>query len=405
MAETDTIRVLQSFPLRLGAGRICTTAWHQATGVAAAGGDVHVVAASVGRSLPSSVRATTTLARGRLRVPYRLIGNRRAEALHDRLVARSLPRLAPEIDVVHTWPYGALETLRAARRLGIPSVLERPNAHTRFAYEVVQKECERLGVELPSDHEHAYNADVLRREEEEYALADRLLCPSEFVARTFRDEGFADGQLARHVYGYDDSVYRPGPERPRGADGLTLLFVGVCAVRKGVHFALEAWLRSPASERGRFQIAGEFLPAYADRLAEMLAHPSVEVLGHREDVPELMREADAFVLPSLEEGFPLACVEAIGSGCALLASDACDEACLPGENCFTHRAGDVATLAEQITRLDADPQLLNRLRAGARASAPRFTWDRAGERLLTVYRELLDQAAPGQVPSAGGVGA
>ena len=37
----------------------------------------------------------------------------------------------------------------------------------------------------------------------------------------------------------------------------------------------------------------------------MLAHPSVKVLGHRNDVPELMRKSDILVLPSIEEGFGL----------------------------------------------------------------------------------------------------
>jgi len=392
MADHSPIRVLQSFPQRIGAGRTCAIAWHQAASVAAAGGSVRVLAGSEARPLPPDVRVGTTLARGRLRVPYRLIGSRRALSLHDRLVARALPALADEIDLVHTWPLGARETLRTARRLGIPSVLERPNAHTRFAYRVVQQECERLEVTLPRGYEHAYDEDVLRHEEEEYALADRLLCPSEFVARSFRERGFAERRLAHHVYGHDDSVFRPVSARRSDGAGLTLLFAGLCAVRKGVHFALEAWLRSPASERGTFLIAGEFLPAYADRLAGLLRHPSVRVLGHSDDLPALMRSADAFVLPSLEEGFPLVCVEAMGSGCALLVSDACDAACRPGVNGFAHAVGDVEALAAQMTALDADRALLNRLRAGARASAPRFTWKRAGERLLAVYRELLDQA-------------
>ena len=34
-ASKRPIRVLQSFPHRIGAARICTTAWHQAEGVAA----------------------------------------------------------------------------------------------------------------------------------------------------------------------------------------------------------------------------------------------------------------------------------------------------------------------------------------------------------------------------------
>src|SRR4029450_11364498 len=117
---------------------------------------------------------------------------------------------------------------------GIPSVLERPNARTRFAYEVVQKECERIGVPLPSDHENAFNHTTRGKEEEEDRRAYPLLCPSEFTAQTFVDQGFPREQLARHIYGYDENVYYPDPQARSGDGGLTVLFVGVCAVRKGL---------------------------------------------------------------------------------------------------------------------------------------------------------------------------
>ena len=238
---------------------------------------------------------------------------------------------------MHVWPLGARETLRAAARLGIPTVLERPNAHTRFAYEVVAKECERLGITLPPDHEHAYNAEILRHEEEEYELADYLLCPSDFVVKTFLDQGFPQEKLLRHTYGFDPSVFSPpAVERPERA-GLTVLFAGVAAVRKGLHLALEAWLRSPASAAGTFLIAGDFVPAYRERLSELLAHPSVQALGHRTDLAELMRSSDVLVLPSLEEGYGLVCVEAIGCGCVPLVSDACTEVCRHMENALVHQ--------------------------------------------------------------------
>ena len=225
--------------------------------------------------------------------------------MHDYIVSRRLEKMKDRIDIVHTWPLGALRTLAVAARLGIPTVLERPNAHTRFAYEVVRAECDRLGVALPPDHEHAFNEDILRVEEEEYRRAFRLLCPSEFVVQTFRDRGFEDSQLARHFYGFDQHTYFPDRPRTDDSRGLTMLFVGVCAVRKGVHFALEAWLGSPAKDNGTFLIAGEFLPAYAEKLAPMLEHPSVKMLGHRTDVAQLMRSSDVLVLPSIEEGFGL----------------------------------------------------------------------------------------------------
>jgi glycosyltransferase involved in cell wall biosynthesis len=388
--RTHPVRVLQSFPHKIGADRICTTAWYQATGVAGAGADLLVMPGAVERPLPAGIWVRPTLARGRWRLPYKPLG-KNAFRLHDRLVARALPGLADQVDVVHAWPLGALETLRTARELGITTVLERPNAHTRFAYAVVQEECERLGVALPSDHEHAWNEKVLAREEAEYELADYILCPSDFVVKTFVDQGFPPERLVRHTYGYDDELFHPPPAPRPSRDGLTLLFVGVCAVRKGVHFALEAWLESSASRGGTFLIAGEFLPDYAERLAGMLDHPSVKVLGHRHDVPELMREADAFVLPSIEEGFGLVCVEAIGSGCVPLVSEACTETCVHGFNALTHPVADVETLARQLTLLDGDRELLGRLRDGCIATRAEHTWARAGECLLGAYREALER--------------
>src|SRR5271157_2015180 len=387
----DRVRVLYSFPHKLGAGRICNTAWQQVNGLAAAGADVLAFPGVLHRAVAASVRVRPTLAWGKVRIPFKLLG-RRAFALHDYLVARRLERLSGQVDIVHTWPSVALRTLKVAAQMGIPTVLERPNAHTRFAYEVVQKECERLGVPLPPGHEHAYNADVLRVEEEEYQLADALLCPSDFVVKTFLDKGFEAGKLVRHTYGFDEEVYYPEPARPSPNGALTMLFAGVCAVRKGVHFALEAWLRSPAHEKGTFLIAGEFLPAYAEKLSSMLSHPSVKVLGHRGDVPELMRRSDILVLPSIEEGYGLVFAEAVGSGCVPLASDACTEICKHMENGLVHHVGDVDALTQHITMLHQDRALLERLRATSLRDAPGLTWTVAGGVLLRAYQQVLKSA-------------
>src|SRR5271165_5634665 len=385
------VRVLYSFPHKLGAERICKTAWHQVNGLAAAGADVTVLTGSICRSLPERVKVRTTLSWNpwkKLRIPYRLLGFLRACVLHDWLVARQLRALADKIDLVHAWSPGARRTIVEAARLGIVTVLERPNAHTRFAYEVVQRECDRLGVTLPPNHDHAYNAEVLRVEEEEYRLADCLLCPSDFVVKTFLDQGFSMGKLARHIYGFNEKTYFPDPKPRDPQRGLTMLFAGVCAVRKGLHYALDAWLQSPARLDGTFLIAGEFLPAYARILSPLLAHPSVKVLGHRNDVPELMRTSDIMILPSIEEGSALVCGEAIGSGCVPLVSDASSGICGHMENALVHRVGDVKTLAKQITLLHEDRALLARLRAAGLRGAHEITWSAAGQKLLRVYRSV-----------------
>jgi len=388
-SKQKKIRVLYSFPHKIGADRICYTAWQQVNGLASAGADLLVFPGVLHKPLPSSVKVRPTLAWRKLRISYKLFGTMRACALHDYIVSRRIEKLKGKIDIIHTWSLGALQTLKTAARLGIPTVLERPNAHTRFAYEVVQKECERLGVTLPSGHEHAYNEAVLRKEEEEYRRAYRLLCPSDFVIQTFLEQGFPREQLVRHQYGFDEKRFYPDSKPRDRKNGLTMLFVGVCAVRKGVHYALEAWLQSPAHRDGTFLIAGEFLPEYAEKLSSMLSHPSVRVLGHRKDIPELMRKSDIMILPSIEEGFGLVCVEAFGSGSVPLVSDACTEVCRHMENAMVHRVGDVNALSQQITMLHEDRELLDKLRAGALRTAPQVTWSAAGVRLLEAYSEVI----------------
>ena len=262
-------------------GRICNVAWQQVNGLAAAGAEVLVFPGALARPAPPGVRVRPTLARGKLRIPYKILGSMRAFALHDYIVSRRIQKMAGEIDIIHAWPLGAQKTLEMAVKLGIPTVLERPNAHTRFAYEVVQRECERLGIVLPSNHEHSFKEDVLRIEEEEYRLADHLLCPSDFVARTFLEQGFPPEKLLRHQYGFDEKACYSNGHSPNTERGLTMLFAGGCAPRKGLHYALEAWLQSPAHRTGTFLIVGEFIPGYAEKLSSLLADPSVHRLGFR----------------------------------------------------------------------------------------------------------------------------
>ena len=150
--DSQPVRVLYSFAPKLDGQRIGYTSWQQINGVAAAGGEVLACPGVLRVPVGPTVTVWPTLSWKRLRISYKLVGRLRSYSLHDWIVARRLEKLAGRIDLVHVWPLGALATLRTARRLGIATVLERPNAHTRFAYEVVQKECDRIGVPLPPGH-------------------------------------------------------------------------------------------------------------------------------------------------------------------------------------------------------------------------------------------------------------
>jgi glycosyltransferase involved in cell wall biosynthesis len=386
------MKILYSFPHKIGASRICYTAWEQVRSLASANAEVTVFPGVLSRALPANVEVHPTLALGKLRIPYKLLGRMGACVLHDRIVSRRLEEMVGRVDIVHCWPLGSLETLKTAKRLGIPAVLERPNAHTRFCYETVAAECRRIGVSMPH-HDYRPDEKVLVREEQEFDLAFRLLCPSEFTARSFLERGFDEENLLRHTYGFDAATFAPSLEPREDAEQFTALFVGVDAVRKGLHLALEAWLSSRACLDGKFLVAGELSSEYQKKFAAQLSHPSVSVLGHRNDVPKLMRKADILLMPSLEEGFGLVCVEAIGVGCVPLVSTACTDKCRHLHNSMVHAVGDVGTLRKHITLLYEDRTLLATLRQTCIHERLNYTWTVAGRTLLRAYQSAIEQYA------------
>lgn len=380
--------ILHSFPHRLGMRRICTTAWYEIQSASNAGATLHAICGDSVRPLSSNIRITKTMAAGRIHIPRKLIGVIRLCALHDWFVARHLLNPNESYDVVHTWPLATLRTAKAAKNRGIPVALERCNAHTRYAYSSVKDECDKIGVKLPRNFEHQTNNKILSLEEAEYESATVILCPSDFVVQTFLAEGFPISKLKRIFYGVDTSLFRPDVTSSNENRPLTVLFAGICAVRKGLHIALRAWTESEASSTGRFVIAGDFLPEYKKLLMPLLRHPSVSILGQRSDIPQLMRTADIFILPSVEEGFGLVCTEAIASGCVPLVSKACTDLCRHRHNSLIHPIGDTNLLSNQITLLHRDRELLRTLRQNGIAERSKFSWESAGRHLRTVYSDI-----------------
>jgi len=113
-------RVLYSFPHKLGADRICTTAWQQVNGLATAGADVTVFPGVLQKpfSKQLGVHVRPTLAKGNYRIPYKLLGRMRALKLHDYIVSRRLEKMAGEIET----PVGSTDRRQIVGPLLRPAV-------------------------------------------------------------------------------------------------------------------------------------------------------------------------------------------------------------------------------------------------------------------------------------------
>ena len=119
----------------------------------------------------------------------------------------------------------------------------------------------------------------------------------------------------------------------------------------------------------------------------------VECMGQRDDVPELLRKAAVFCLPTrYGEGVPRSLLEAAATGLALVATDApgCREVVRHRETGLLVPPGDQRALEAALTELLEDAGLRARLGAAARALVEReFALPRVIAETLAVYRGLL----------------
>ncbi|MFL5885555.1 MAG: glycosyltransferase family 4 protein [Thermoleophilaceae bacterium] len=303
----------------------------------------------------------TNVVEERLGVPYPVFGPR---------LFRALRRELARADVVHAHGFLYMNAVAALRMARGPSVLTEHVGHVEYDSRLLDR-AEALAIA-------SLGRAAVR-------AADALVYVNDSVGAELRR--LAPGKrIERIENGVDTDRYRPPEpgerERLRAELGWTgerkhVLFVGRLVAKKGLPLALDA------ARHGGFElvVAGPgTLPADAP--------PNVTALGALppQRVAELYRAADAFLLPSRGEGFPLTVQEAMASGLPVVLLDD------PGYRSSLAGAGAAATLVapdgERLAR--AIESLAPAAGAAAAEHARRaFSWHAAADAHERLYAELL----------------
>jgi glycosyltransferase involved in cell wall biosynthesis len=134
--------------------------------------------------------------------------------------------------------------------------------------------------------------------------------------------------------------------------------------------ATRGWLDDPTGPM--VVVAGDGRLRDEVRAAAAAHRSSVVLLGHRNDVADLLQAADLLALPSDWEARPLVVQEALRAGVPVVATDVGGVAGLVGEAGLLVPAGDVEALRSAMQRLLGDPAERQRLASLGRARAA--TW-------------------------------
>ena len=111
---------------------------------------------------------------------------------------------------------------------------------------------------------------------------------------------------------------------------------------------------------------------------------------------EQARSATLFVMPSTEEAFGTAYVEAMAAGVPAIGcrgEPGPEEIAAAGDGFLLVPPGDIERLSQRIDELLSDPHRLREAAQRARATvAANFTWERCGEQTLAAYMHALGRA-------------
>jgi sugar transferase (PEP-CTERM/EpsH1 system associated) len=282
---------------------------------------------------------------------------------------------ASGVDIVHTrnvepFFYG----LPAARLAGVPAVIHSEHGRT-FPERPLRAMAQRL---------------LLRRVDAAFTVSAQLRVD---LARELR---VSDSRFEVIYNGVDVTRFSPLERATEAADAtrpLRLGSVGRLVQVKNYPLLLRVLARLPAQRRCTLLLVGEgpergALTALASELG---VADRVEFAGHRDDVPELLRTMDVFVLPSVSEGMSNTLLEAMAAGVPVLASDVGGnvEIVEPERSGLLFRCGDGSHAAAQLLRLIESADLRRTLgQEGAMRVRRDFSIEAMLQRYAALYRRV-----------------
>lgn len=298
------------------------------------------------------------------------------------LFDRSVALLASKADLLIGWASQALASAKTAKNRGERFVLDRACPHRDFQDSIMAREAERVGARIPAPA--AWFRD---RQLEEYELADVILAPSAYTMSSFPEhlqpKLLKAPLLGRCRFAEDAPMKRN--------ETFTVGVVGGNPLRKGYLYLLKAWEKLGWKNARLLLRTGDFA-AYPELQSQEKRLSNVERVGYVADISDFYRRCDVFVLPSVDDGFGMALIEAMANRRACIATAHCgaSEIVTSGKDGIVVPPGDTDALAEALQRVYEDEPFRQSLAAEGAVTARNFAESRAYERSM---EELMGRLA------------
>lgn len=225
-------------------------------------------------------------------------------------------------------------------------------------------------------------------------LADAVVGVSEAVTQSMVARGIAVHRMHTVRNGTIGS-----PRRVQRSDLVAvdlqhpaIVAVGAVSERKGSDVLLDAFgsVLQELPEAHLYFVGNQDWPRFDQLVRSRTWSSQVHLEGFRSQPQAYLHEADVFAIPSRREPFPLAMLEALEAGCAIVGSDVdgIPEGLAHGAAGLLSPAGDSAGLAANLVSLLREPERARQLGVSARQHSREFTVERMSGEYVELYQTL-----------------
>jgi glycosyltransferase involved in cell wall biosynthesis len=292
-----------------------------------------------------------------------------------------------QFNVVQAIAWGAKAPFDLAEKHGALKVLDAPNSYptTYDGYE--RREMAIWGKKVkPSVPEH-----IIEQVVRDIERADVILCPSKWVFDSMIANGVDSKKCKINPFGVNVDIFKPResiPKVPR------FVCVGSITLRKGHQYLFPAFNRIKQKyPDAELYCLGAVLSDFKHIWKQW--KDLVTFQGHMShfELAALYQRSTAFVLPSVEEGFARAIIEAMSSGVAILATYESGATTLVenGKEGIIFQTRNVDAIYNAMKVMIENPQLAHKMgELAAIRGGLNNTWEDYGTRNLLIFEEFLN---------------
>ena len=316
-------------------------------------------------------------------IAYRLFSNERLTSIAE---SRFFNDLGPS-DIAYIWPPTSLALHQKLRDRGNKVILEFVNTHQATSKAILDAEYERLGLVATHGITNQRGIEDTKKSD----LVDFIFSCSPNVTSSLLKANIPREKILETTYGLREiDILSPNELNNRSkTNAINAIFVGTIGVRKGPHLLLDYWCKSGV--KGKLTLVGKIEPEMLAIIKPYLQRSDIQHIAYIEDLKPIYKDADVFMLPSLEEGSPLVTYMALGAGLPCIVSPMGAGGIIEnGVEGLVIEHDDAVAWIKAIQKIAEDKNMRESYAKNAYLKAPNYLWSKVGRQRIQLLLSRME---------------